>query len=73
MFAFQAYTSDFGSQSVNVCVGKEWHRYPSSFFLPDNNWNLKFIKSEFSGQLPAPFPVDGPGFYHFSYDDCQKY
>ena len=21
---------------VNVCVGKEWHRFPSSFFLPNN-------------------------------------
>ena len=20
---------------VNVCVGKEWHRFPSSFFLPN--------------------------------------
>lgn len=23
------------SDAINVCVGKEWHRYPSSFFLPD--------------------------------------
>ena len=21
-------------KQVNVCVGKEWYRYPSSFFLP---------------------------------------
>lgn len=20
---------------VNLCVGKEWYRFPSSFFLPD--------------------------------------
>ncbi|KAG8183188.1 hypothetical protein JTE90_016976 [Oedothorax gibbosus] len=39
---------------VNICVGKEWYRFPSSFFLPDN-WNLKFLKSEFKGQLPKPF------------------
>ena len=24
-----------GDKVVNVCVGKEWYRYPSSFFLPD--------------------------------------
>ncbi|XP_071443029.1 alpha-1,2-mannosyltransferase ALG9 isoform X3 [Hetaerina americana] len=25
-----------GGQSINVCMGKEWHRFPSSFFLPDS-------------------------------------
>lgn len=20
--------------NINVCIGKEWYRYPSSFFLP---------------------------------------
>ncbi|XP_064490678.1 alpha-1,2-mannosyltransferase ALG9-like isoform X2 [Pseudopipra pipra] len=39
---------------VNVCVGKEWHRFPSSFLLPEN-WQLQFILSEFRGQLPKPF------------------
>ncbi|XP_051896010.1 alpha-1,2-mannosyltransferase ALG9 isoform X3 [Pristis pectinata] len=39
---------------VNVCVGKEWYRFPSSFLLPDN-WQLQFIASEFRGQLPKPF------------------
>ncbi|XP_071784454.1 alpha-1,2-mannosyltransferase ALG9-like [Asterias amurensis] len=42
---------------VNVCVGKEWYRFPSSFFLPDN-WRLQFIESEFRGQLPKQY---GPG------------
>ena len=23
---------------INLCVGKEWHRYPSSFFLPSDRW-----------------------------------
>lgn len=40
---------------VNVCIGKDWHRYPSSFFLPNSNWNVRFIKSEFDGMLPAPY------------------
>ncbi|KAG5283908.1 hypothetical protein AALO_G00020880 [Alosa alosa] len=39
---------------VNVCVGKEWYRFPSSFLLP-NNWQLQFIQSEFRGQLPKPY------------------
>jgi alpha-1,2-mannosyltransferase len=25
-------------QTINVCTGKEWYRFPSSFFLPDNQW-----------------------------------
>ncbi|XP_044312253.1 alpha-1,2-mannosyltransferase ALG9 isoform X2 [Varanus komodoensis] len=43
---------------VHVCVGKEWHRFPSSFLLPEN-WQLQFIPSEFRGQLPKPF-AKGP-------------
>nr|XP_040141128.1 alpha-1,2-mannosyltransferase ALG9 isoform X5 [Ictidomys tridecemlineatus] len=43
---------------VNVCVGKEWYRFPSSFLLPEN-WQLQFIPSEFRGQLPKPF-AEGP-------------
>jgi alpha-1,2-mannosyltransferase len=23
-------------QTINICIGKEWYRFPSSFFLPDN-------------------------------------
>nr|CAD7460849.1 unnamed protein product [Timema tahoe] len=23
-------------QNINICVGKEWYRFPTSFFLPDN-------------------------------------
>lgn len=41
---------------INLCLGKEWHRYPSSFFLPDSKrWKLRFLPSEFRGQLPQPF------------------
>ena len=39
----------------SVCFGKEWYRFPSSFFLP-NNMQAKFIKSEFRGLLPGEFP-----------------
>ncbi|XP_054611347.1 alpha-1,2-mannosyltransferase ALG9 isoform X3 [Dunckerocampus dactyliophorus] len=42
---------------VTVCVGKEWHRFPSSFLLP-HNWQLHFIQSEFKGQLPQPYALD---------------
>ncbi|CAG2178239.1 unnamed protein product, partial [Oppiella nova] len=47
---------------VNVCVGKEWYRYPSSFFLPSTkHWKLQFIRSEFRGQLPQPYQSGSGG------------
>ena len=42
---------DMYEKPFSVCVGKEWHRYPSSFFLPNNNWDLKYIRSEFTGKI----------------------
>lgn len=44
-----------GGGQINLCLGKEWHRYPSSFFLPNDKWNVSFIQSEFKGQLPSHF------------------
>jgi alpha-1,2-mannosyltransferase len=38
----------------NVCLGKEWYRFPSSYFLPEGV-KPKFIKSAFSGLLPGEF------------------
>lgn len=40
---------------IEVCFGKDWYRYSSSFFLPNNKWNVRFIKSDFNGMLPAPY------------------
>lgn len=39
----------------NVCVGREWYHFPTSFFLPDN-FRLRFVKSGFDGLLPGDFP-----------------
>ncbi|XP_017768643.1 PREDICTED: alpha-1,2-mannosyltransferase ALG9 [Nicrophorus vespilloides] len=57
--------------NVNVCLGKEWHRYPSSFFLPDKNWKLRFIQSEFKGILPAPYSEfeNGTTLIHSHFND----
>lgn len=37
-----------------VCYGKEWYRSPSSFHLP-SGYKMRFIQSEFNGQMPAPY------------------
>lgn len=52
-----AASSDHDGQ-ITVCVGGEWYRYPSSFYLPPNA-NLGFLKSSFGGQLPQPFTKYG--------------
>lgn len=43
------------SQTYNVCVGREWYHFPTSFFLPANH-RLRFVKSGFDGLLPGDFP-----------------
>ncbi|KAG7673727.1 hypothetical protein Ndes2437B_g01890 [Nannochloris sp. 'desiccata'] len=43
------------TSTINVCVGAEWHRFPSSFFLPGPTYRIQFIKSGFDGLLPRAF------------------
>ena len=43
-----------------LCVGKEWYRFPSHYFLPDHT-RIGFIKSGFRGLLPQYFAEDMTG------------
>ncbi|KAD0572593.1 hypothetical protein E3N88_44040 [Mikania micrantha] len=45
---------DAGTGAV-VCVGSEWHRFPSSFFIPDYVGEVRWIDDGFTGLLPFPF------------------
>lgn len=45
---------------IRVCVGKEWYRFPSHYFLPEGA-KLGLLKSHFDGLLPGEFlelPID---------------
>ena len=42
------------SETGNICFGKEWYRFPSSYFLPQGV-RPKFVKSAFVGLLPGQF------------------
>lgn len=50
-------------ENINVCVEKEWYRFPSNFFIPENldenvkhqNWRFRFLESHFKGQLPGNY------------------
>jgi alpha-1,2-mannosyltransferase len=43
-----------GQKICTLCMEKEWHRFPSSFFLPDR-FRLRFVPFAGSGLLPKPF------------------
>eukprot|EP01147_Barroeca_monosierra_P005163 gene5163-7013_t len=43
------------NEIIHICIGKEWYRFPSSFFLPSKRYKFDFIKSEFRGLLPKHF------------------
>ncbi|EPQ60356.1 hypothetical protein GLOTRDRAFT_135064 [Gloeophyllum trabeum ATCC 11539] len=43
---------------LRLCLGKEWHRFPSHFHVPDGV-RVDFVKSEFDGLLPGHFPPSG--------------
>ncbi|KAG0052891.1 mannosyltransferase [Gryganskiella cystojenkinii] len=49
-----AITTDKKHEPVRVCVGKEWYRFPSHYFLPEGA-RLGLIKSHFDGLLPGEF------------------
>lgn len=68
-----------------VCLGKEWYRFPSSYFLPDH-MRAKFVKSAFDGLLPGEFNeakigfgffpgtwLDPPGMNDLNIEDYGKY
>ena len=52
---------EYVQSEATVCLGKEWHRFPSSYFLP-KGMRAKFIKSEFDGLLPGQYNEATIGF-----------
>ncbi|KAG7122032.1 Alpha-1 like protein [Verticillium longisporum] len=54
-----------GGSGDSVCFGKEWYRFPSSYFLP-RDMRPKFVRSEFRGLLPGEFSEARIGFGFWS-------
>ena len=57
--------SDIARAGNIICLGKEWHRFPSSYFLP-KDMHAKFIRSDFNGLLPGEFNEAKVGFGLFA-------
>lgn len=51
----------YANMEGSVCLGKEWYRFPSSYFLP-KNMRARFIKSAFDGLLPGQFSETLTGY-----------
>lgn len=43
------------TSEATVCIGDEWHRFPSSFFLPSSHYHVAWLNDGFTGLLPRPF------------------
>ena len=50
--------------TTTVCMGDEWHRFPSSFYLPGKQYRLGFVETGFKGLLPLPFDQRAGGTRH---------
>lgn len=56
---FKHLTRMGNNDKATICIGAEWYRFPSSYFLPPN-YTLQFVKSGFK-TLPRPFDIDKGG------------
>ncbi|BGP38688.1 mannosyltransferase [Rhodotorula kratochvilovae] len=45
---------------LRLCVGKEWHRFPSSWLVPDEV-ETRWIRSAFDGIMPRVWEAPGEG------------
>ena len=59
---------DFG---LRLCVGKEWHRFPGSYLIPEGI-QVDWIKSEFTGLIPGHFEEKVPQTSRFWLRDGTK-
>lgn len=71
---FQIENNHSPNALYNVCTGKDWYRFPGSFFLPSSNYRLRFLKSEFTGILPAYYTEasNGTTIVHNYFNDLNQ-
>ena len=56
--------SEYAKIDSTVCFGKDWYRFPSSYFLPQG-MRARFVKSAFDGLLPGQYNEAEIGFGFF--------
>jgi alpha-1,2-mannosyltransferase len=44
-----------GIESGTICMGDEWYRFPSSFWLRNDHVRMRFVSAGFHGLLPKQF------------------
>jgi alpha-1,2-mannosyltransferase len=75
-----SYEKEFRTKcdQINVCVGREWYRFPNSYFLPNQRYNLTFFRQlENNSQLPQYFGSSTweirPNFNDKNADELSRY
>ncbi|CAH8671656.1 unnamed protein product [Schistosoma haematobium] len=67
----------FQSNKPLLCIGREWHYFPSRFLLPGGaeNWRIGFVQSAFSGQLPVSSStrIDGSHFNSENVEEIDRF
>jgi alpha-1,2-mannosyltransferase len=58
---YQPLETNITQSSDILCLGKDWYRFPTSYFLPEGV-HAKWIKSQFDGLLPGGFHEGQTGF-----------
>jgi len=56
-FARREFHNDF--KEYNFCIGKEWYRFMSHFFIPSRQIRVRWIPCGFDGILPQYFEESG--------------
>lgn len=54
MHLYSEYSNLNASSTTTLCLGKEWHRFQSHYFIPESV-SVSLIKSRFSGLLPKKY------------------
>ncbi|KAI8912704.1 Alg9-like mannosyltransferase family-domain-containing protein [Gorgonomyces haynaldii] len=66
----------YENRLLNVCVGREWYRFPSHYFVPEG-MRIGFLKTEFDGLLPKYYqqhPKDRQTLeQHLSFGDVASF
>ena len=58
------HSPEYADLDSTVCLGKDWYRFPSSYFLPQGI-RARFVKSAFDGLLPGQYNEAEVGFGFF--------
>jgi alpha-1,2-mannosyltransferase len=61
MIIYKHFYNEYVNSNGTLCLGKEWHRFPSHYFIPDGV-SVSYTKSHFTGLLPKLYDQELEGW-----------